>query len=92
MSISSKSPALRLLLALVLSPVALVTGGHEPSRQGSTEAPTQQTRAAAVSAFNAEMGSELVSRPEAMPMRIAFCLPGEKLVCTLGPPPVCSCQ
>jgi len=21
-----------------------------------------------------------------------FCLPGEKKVCTLGPPPVCSCK
>src|SRR5436305_3386476 len=24
--------------------------------------------------------------------RVPFCLPGEKRVCTLGPPPVCHCE
>jgi len=24
--------------------------------------------------------------------RVPFCLPGEKVVCTLGPPPVCHCE
>jgi hypothetical protein len=23
---------------------------------------------------------------------VPFCLPGEKVVCTLGPPPVCHCE
>ena len=29
-------------------------------------------------------------KPEAT--RVSFCLPGEKVVCTLGPPPVCHCE
>jgi hypothetical protein len=29
-------------------------------------------------------------KPEAS--RGTFCLPGEKVVCTLGPPPVCHCE
>jgi hypothetical protein len=26
------------------------------------------------------------------PLLVSFCLPGEKRVCTLGPPPVCHCE
>src|SRR5262249_33883227 len=33
-----------------------------------------------------------VTKSDAAPARTPFCLPGEKLVCTLGPPPHCSCQ
>jgi hypothetical protein len=29
---------------------------------------------------------------EALPMRMPFCLPGERLRCSLGPPPVCWCE
>jgi hypothetical protein len=32
------------------------------------------------------------TRAGVAPARTPFCLPGEKVVCTLGPPPVCSCQ
>jgi hypothetical protein len=32
------------------------------------------------------------TRSDAGPARTPFCLPGEKVVCTLGPPPHCSCQ
>jgi hypothetical protein len=29
---------------------------------------------------------------EAMPLSVPICPPGEKLKCTLGPPPVCHCE
>lgn len=32
------------------------------------------------------------NRPAFARERVAFCLPGEKRVCTLGPPPVCHCE
>jgi len=33
-----------------------------------------------------------VTASPAAPARSSFCLPGEKVVCTLGPPPKCYCQ
>jgi hypothetical protein len=32
------------------------------------------------------------NRPAFARSRVDFCLPGEKRVCTLGPPPVCHCE
>ena len=34
----------------------------------------------------------MASSASALTARVPFCLPGEKRVCTLGPPPVCHCE
>jgi hypothetical protein len=48
---------------------------------------------AALAASRHEAPMVAKGRPASTEMRPAgdFCLPGEKLHCTLGPPPVCSC-
>lgn len=44
------------------------------------------------SSEGAVAGAATAIDAEAMPRRVPFCLPGEKVVCTLGPPPVCHCE
>jgi hypothetical protein len=34
----------------------------------------------------------VASSTSALTAKVPFCLPGEKRVCTLGPPPVCHCE
>jgi hypothetical protein len=34
----------------------------------------------------------MASSASALTAKTPFCLPGEKRVCTLGPPPVCHCE
>jgi len=63
-------------LFAVLCPIALAAGGHEATPKASTPA--------AVVAQDEQTVSH--RKPS------DFCLPGEKLVCTLGPPPVCHCE
>jgi hypothetical protein len=79
MSVCSKFRVVRWFFPLVLSAVALaqpLAANHTMPRE-STGAVVEKTR---------ETDSE------AKPARVPFCLPGEKRVCTLGPPPVCHCE
>ncbi|WP_437278374.1 hypothetical protein WME90_45360 [Sorangium sp. So ce375] len=66
-----------LFFAAFLLPVAHV-GAADPATPGSSEG--------AVVEAAAEIHTEV------MPLAAPICLPGEKLVCTLGPPPRCRCE
>ncbi|WP_437896644.1 hypothetical protein [Sorangium sp. So ce124] len=66
-----------LFFAAFLLPLAHV-GDADPATPGSSEG-------AVVEAANE-------SHAEPMPLAAPICLPGEKLVCTLGPPPRCRCE
>jgi hypothetical protein len=65
-----------LFFAAFLLPVAHV-GAADPATPGSSEGAVVEA---------AEIHTEV------MPLAAPICLPGEKLVCTLGPPPRCRCE
>ncbi|HEU4411971.1 MAG TPA: hypothetical protein VFS43_42410 [Polyangiaceae bacterium] len=67
----------RLFLSALLLPLALVGCAADAAPDEGDDASVEPTK-----------GAEADVSAQAAP----FCLPGEKLVCTLGPPPVCSCQ
>ncbi|KYF46697.1 hypothetical protein BE08_08580 [Sorangium cellulosum] len=66
-----------LVFAAFLLPLTHL-GGADPAAPGSSEG-------AVVEAVT-EIDARATKRP------VPFCLPGEKVVCTLGPPPVCHCE
>ncbi|WP_437726670.1 hypothetical protein [Sorangium sp. So ce861] len=65
-----------LLFAAFLLPLAQV-GDADPATPGPSEG--------AVTEAATEI--DVAAKPP-----VPFCLPGEKVVCTLGPPPVCRCE
>lgn len=80
---TSKSRVFRLFVPLALCAVAFTAAGRE---QGQAKAPAKPADKAPVVAKPAPSAVEILMS------RVPFCPPGEKVVCTLGPPPVCSCQ
>jgi hypothetical protein len=84
MSTASTSRAFRVVSAVILASVAFASAARERAPEASSrtgKAPVQRT-------------SSQATKPEAeaTARRVPFCTPPEKVVCTLGPPPVCSCQ
>lgn len=103
MRVSSKSPVLRWLLAVALCPAALSAGGRDATPEGSagpSVAPSRQDTFQASSASDqptvAEVDGALVvmlqTEDTTTPARAPICPDGEKVKCTLGPPPVCHCE
>ena len=87
MRFSSKFTASGWLFVFVLSPLALASGSPEPQTAVARALATADT------ALACTMPSVAEARPAGTQMKpVDFCLPGEKLVCTLGPPPVCHCE
>lgn len=76
MAVSSTSKALRLFSCLILC--ALAIGGRA------------STLVAALDSFAPLAANRVTPAPNVS--RVPFCLPGEKVRCTLGPPPVCHCE
>lgn len=68
----------RLALVAFLLPLALAACAIDPT-------PPEESQAAALEPTKP-------AQPPTMTDRVAFCLPGETRVCTLGPPPVCHCE
>lgn len=67
-----------MLLAALAIPFSLAACAAETNEQPSEEAAPEKTQETTEAIGKVGGGS--------------FCLPGEKLVCTLGPPPVCHCE
>jgi hypothetical protein len=66
----------RLFFAAFLLPFALIGCADDATPEEGEGVAVEQPKAA---------------EPELTPQAKPICLPGEKLSCTLGPPPVCSC-
>jgi hypothetical protein len=104
MRVSSKSAVLRWLLALALCPAVLTARGREATPDTSTGASSLvQTRADGVRALPAidqgtveenedALVAAALAHDETARARVPFCPEGEKVKCTLGPPPVCHCE
>lgn len=89
MNAPSKSATVRWLSALVVCTVALAACGRGSTPVGSTEVPVKPAPSAA--AVPPPVAAN-PSTPAPNARRVPFCLPGERVVCTLGPPPVCHCE
>ena len=65
------------MIALVLFATALAASGPAPAVAAAWQPVAVADRSVPKTSF--------------LP-RVPFCLPGEKVVCSLGPPPVCHCE
>ena len=103
MRVSSKSSMLRWLLAVALCPAALSGGGRDATPEGPAGPSVVVTQADAFSASPASdhvtveendgvLIATLRAEADIAPARAPICPDGEKLKCTLGPPPVCHCE
>ena len=103
MRVSSKSSVLRWLLAVALCPAALSGSGRDAAPAGSAGPSVALTRADSFSASPASdhitveesegvWVATLQTEADTTPARRPFCPDGEKVKCTLGPPPVCHCE
>jgi hypothetical protein len=102
MRVFSKSSVLRWLLAVALCPAALSGGGRDVTPEGSAGPSVVLTRA---DSFSASPASHQITVEESDGVLVAtlqteaditsarpICPDGEKVKCTLGPPPVCHCE
>lgn len=100
---SSKSPVVRWLLAMALCPAVLSAGSRNATPEGSvgpSVVPSRhecvQTASAIKEVTVAEDDGAFVETTQTedtrTPARAPICPDGEKLKCTLGPPPVCHCE
>jgi hypothetical protein len=103
MSLSRKSRLLSWFLAVALAPAALAASPREATPEGSAGVVVVQTRPdsfqqplAADQATPEEQESACVeeagAEDESANGRASFCGPGEKVKCSLGPPPKCWCE
>ena len=103
MRVSSKSPVLRWLLAVALSPAALSAGGRDATPEGSAgksvapsrhdcSQPSPASNHVTVDENDGAMVETTQTKDDTTPARVPFCPDGEKVKCTLGPPPVCHCE
>jgi hypothetical protein len=98
MRVSSKSPVLRWLLAVALAPAALSAGGHEVTREAAGPSVVASRHDSSLSSASDQLtvaeidGALVVTTENNMRPQVPFCPEGEKVKCTLGPPPVCHCE
>jgi hypothetical protein len=70
-------PMKRVFLFALFFSLALVGCADDAAPEEGDDVSAEQTKTADV---------------EVAAKKVPFCLPGEKVVCTLGPPPVCHCE
>jgi hypothetical protein len=103
MRVPSKSAVLRYFLAVALCPATLAATGGERTPEAATTVAAVQARpdsyqqplvVTAITAEDSECAPAEMTQGAAAgaPARAPICPEGEKVQCTLGPPPVCHCE